>query len=76
MDEEEENDRFEVPEKPSAAKSILSTQEHTPPKMEKVFKSPTRFRSRSENLNNGSIFKFMENTVISRKEQGKMNCLF
>jgi len=79
IDEEEENDKMEIPEK---TLTVKNTNKVVEPQIERrevdyrPVKVPTRYRSRSENLNNGSIFKFMENTLGGRKAQEGTNYLF
>lgn len=79
IDEEEENDKVQMPEKLPEHRNLAKVPKFTkdgddmdlPPIL-----ASTRYRSRSENLNNGSIFKFMENTLCGRTDPTKANFLF
>jgi len=68
VEEDEDGDRFEMPGTSGTQMQLEPVNERKMQGYNKPLKVPTRFRSRSENLNNGSIFKFMENTLGGRKE--------
>lgn len=60
VEEDEEGDKVGVLGTSGTAMQIEPVNERKAMGYNKPLKVPTRFRSRSENLNNGSIFKFME----------------